>query len=710
MFSQHIENFLGSNLNSATLYFALRQINFENYINGTIIKRVQSQNKKLSTEIKQELTRLGAFKPFYSENAEERSIKLTNMLYSDKEKVKNIVLKEVQEYFSINNPDEVNSLLDQIKTYQNNLENLMVEKSSKECDFCIAFAKAKLNRWTKLSLPFEKLCQKHNKEVKTNPNFVRLQKEVKLDLKVISKMLRQDLKDPEIEITKPKKYITCKCSGCNQKTKTEIINDLVERLGEPKNELDNNCLDALAGKVIYFYSEGKDYRSKAISSIIGQVAEITQTTFVEKLELLDQNLLFRYRFSIFGKDICDFQPVESEPITQPQPQSQSDNGGAAAPDPDGENQECSFDIVVYEINNYVGPVNRGRDIINLLKLFAAIDTLAYYFPSLKVFTIPAKQTQQMKEQIINKQKAISGINYKKDNKEFVKELVRRQNKGMINLNLIGCCQMLYYVLFVRNSLQKTFQEPNKNLPYGDHCSTMIDIFIPSLLTVLKKENKLSRGRGKTDTKAWSFLEEIVKNKDFCEKTGIKYSAFEFAEKGVYYHGERRIYFGDLFSFKRFRGQIARVSFKEIVFEEAIPIDGEFLRKDKDDVFYKNLFNLKKIAEEKEKKEDNSGILEKVKDEEGTEWLLYINLIEGEEDAHSKSLREKVNPFSNKKEVDKNISNYCFNLEEKARSKLKECVLRDKDKLMRYKMVIFGGQILIDKELRNLLKEAGFKKF
>ncbi|CFW92991.1 protein of unknown function [endosymbiont DhMRE of Dentiscutata heterogama] len=316
----------------------------------------------------------------------------------------------------------------------------------------------------------------------------------------------------------------------------------------------------------------------------------------------------------------------------------------------------------------------------------------------------------------------------------------------------------------------------------------------------------ARGRGKTDTKAWQFLEEITSNNDvcfawirrrwhdsldcskpyfqdltykFCEKTGIKYSSFEFHEKGVYYHSKRRIYFCDLFSFSRFRGQIARVTFKEIIFEEAIPIDGEFLvlhkktelkteqwmfndlidslkkRKDKDgqeipfktkitflgnpyiwsawflDAFYKNLINLKKLAEEKEKKEDNGGVLEKVKDEEGTEWLLYINLIEGEEDPHSRSLREKINPFlvnwddfmislytkgggikkykiehavqdfffcelgerevnkkyflmhftKNKKEVDSDITNYCFNLEEKAKSKLKECVLRDKDKLM-----------------------------
>ena len=160
---------------------------------------------------------------------------------------------------------------------------------------------------------------------------------------------------------------------CNQKTKTEIMDLLVNRLGEPKNELDKNCLDALVGKVIYFYSETKDYRSKAVSSKIGQVYEITQTQFkegkrkgmiyysirlfdktllraikedlpidkwtqIEKLELLDKNLLFKYRNSLYGKDICDFQPVGSEPAeatSQPQPQNEK---GAGVPDPDGENQ------------------------------------------------------------------------------------------------------------------------------------------------------------------------------------------------------------------------------------------------------------------------------------------------------------------------------------------------------------------------------------
>jgi len=119
----------------------------------------------------------------------------------------------------------------------------------------------------------------------------------------------------------------------------------------------------------------------------------------------------------------------------------------------------------------------------------------------------------------------------------------------------------------------------------------------------------------------------------------------------------------------------------------------------------------------------------VKDEEGTEWLLYINLIEGEDDPHSRSLQEKVNPFlvnwddfmislytknggikryqieyaiqdfffcelgereknkkyffmhfsKNKKEVDQEVVNYCFSLQEKAKSRLKNCLIRNKDK-------------------------------
>ena len=141
--------------------------------------------------------------------------------------------------------------------------------------------------------------------------------------------------------------------NCATKTKTEIINDLIIRLGEPKNELDNNCLSAVAKKITYFYGEEKDSRSQAVSSLIGKVVEITQKKFkegrrlgqiyyslklenktilraskedlspekwtqIEKLELLDQNLVFKYQKWIVHKDIVNFYPVESEPVSQSQ--------------------------------------------------------------------------------------------------------------------------------------------------------------------------------------------------------------------------------------------------------------------------------------------------------------------------------------------------------------------------------------------------------
>jgi len=62
----------------------------------------------------------------------------------------------------------------------------------------------------------------------------------------------------------------------SQKTKTEIIDLLVSHLGQPKNDLENNCLNSLARKVVSFFSEKKDTRGEDISSLIGQVAEITQ--------------------------------------------------------------------------------------------------------------------------------------------------------------------------------------------------------------------------------------------------------------------------------------------------------------------------------------------------------------------------------------------------------------------------------------------------
>ena len=135
--------------------------------------------------------------------------------------------------------------------------------------------------------------------------------------------------------------------------------------------------------------------------------------------------------------------------------------------------------------------------------------------------------------------------------------------------------------------------------------------------------------------------------------------------------------------------------------------------------------MRKLAEEKKKAKDNSGVLEVVKDENGIEWLLYLNLIEGEFDPHSQSLEEKINPSTvnwddymidepkkyqivyaiqdfyfcelgerkvfkkyalmhftrNKKETTKDLVNFCFALEEKAKSKLKNCRIRKKEVLL-----------------------------
>lgn len=323
-----------------------------------------------------------------------------------------------------------------------------------------------------------------------------------------------------------------------------------------------------------------------------------------------------------------------------------------------------------------------------------------------------------------------------------------------------------------------------------------------------------RRRGKTDTKAWSLLEQIISDDNicfawirrrwhdslecsrpyfqdevykFCEKKGLRYSSFEIYEKGVFYHGKRRIYFFDLFGYQRARGAIARTEFKEIIYEEAIPIDQEFLyvggrteqwmfhdligslkgRRGKDgeklplktkitflanpymfsawflDVF-KNLNKLRKEAEQKKEIKDNSGVLEIVKDEKDVEWLLYLNLIEGENDPHSSALEEKLNPslvnwddymidepkkykislaiqdfyfceigerqvfkkyclmhFSkNKKETDSKLTNFCFDLEEKAKSKIKRSVIKEKSALISKWVKMLKGKMLYFRDYRS----------
>ena len=325
-----------------------------------------------------------------------------------------------------------------------------------------------------------------------------------------------------------------------------------------------------------------------------------------------------------------------------------------------------------------------------------------------------------------------------------------------------------------------------------------------------------RKRGKTDTKAWSLLDIVINQKDICfawirrrwrdslycskplfedllykyieeynskENKPLKASDFEVQEKGLFYKDKRRIFFYDLFSYARARGGISRITFGEVIFEEAIPIDQDFLSnkgqseqwmfRDLLDSLKRNnnnlkvtflanpyiwstwflsnfetnglLFNLKKNAEEKKKKKDNSGVLSTIIDETNTEWLLYINLIEGKPDAHSLSLEEKLNPslrnwdefmipFPKKyniihaiqdyyfceigwerkkfkkyclmyfgKNIKENINdliNFCFSLEDKASSKLIRCIIKEKKQLLNKWVNMLKSEVLKFTDFRS----------
>jgi len=64
---------------------------------------------------------------------------------------------------------------------------------------------------------------------------------------------------------------------------------------------------------------------------------------------------------------------------------------------------------------------------------------------------------------------------------------------------------------------------------------------------------------------------------FAEEKGLNPNHFEVQEQGLFYQEKKRIYFFDLFSFRKARGKIARgTKFQEIVYEEAIPLDQEIL--------------------------------------------------------------------------------------------------------------------------------------
>lgn len=218
--------------------------------------------------------------------------------------------------------------------------------------------------------------------------------------------------------------------------------------------------------------------------------------------------------------------------------------------------------------------------------------------------------------------------------------------------------------------------------------------LPGIFHIYLTERK----RGKTDSKAWSFLESITSNDHtrfawlrrhwhdslectkpyfqdlvykFAEEKDLNPSSFEIQEQGLFFLGKKRIYFFDLFSFRKARGKIARgTKFEEIVYEEAIPIDQEILQREqfklKDLIeslkreeqplkitflanpYYFSMYfldefpaiELKKQAEELAKQKNNSGVKAWSKDRQ---WFLYLNLLPGSPDPHSLALEERLNP-------------------------------------------------------------------
>jgi len=122
----------------------------------------------------------------------------------------------------------------------------------------------------------------------------------------------------------------------------EIEQYLVQKLGEPKTELQNNLFFELTKKINSYYSE-EPRQSHTAYSLLGTVQEIVEKRFkegkrrgkifyslrlaegaklralqedlttekweqVEKLTLLNQKLVFKYKNWLTNKDIVDFYP------------------------------------------------------------------------------------------------------------------------------------------------------------------------------------------------------------------------------------------------------------------------------------------------------------------------------------------------------------------------------------------------------------------
>jgi len=74
-----------------------------------------------------------------------------------------------------------------------------------------------------------------------------------------------------------------------------------------------------------------------------------------------------------------------------------------------------------------------------------------------------------------------------EKQELVKELVRRMNKGELELNLISCCQLNQYFNFVLQQVT----EINQKIPdYQACCLSATKMFTAFVLIMLKKEKKI----------------------------------------------------------------------------------------------------------------------------------------------------------------------------------------------------------------------------
>lgn len=74
-----------------------------------------------------------------------------------------------------------------------------------------------------------------------------------------------------------------------------------------------------------------------------------------------------------------------------------------------------------------------------------------------------------------------------ENQELIKELVRRTNKGELELSLISCCQLSQYFNFVLQQVK----EINQKVPdYQECCLSAMKVFTAFVLIMLKKEKKI----------------------------------------------------------------------------------------------------------------------------------------------------------------------------------------------------------------------------